>query len=66
VHLSRWVEHTSDGKTKYHLGYRGSAGDVPDLDLSDLFYHSSDKTHEFLGRKIGTDAIPECELISCC
>jgi len=65
-YLDKWVEHTVDGKTKYHLGYRGSSNDVPDVDLSDVFYHSSDKTHEFLQRKIGTDEIPECELISCC
>lgn len=65
-HLDKWVEHTADGKTKYHLAYRGSANDVPDVDLSEVFYHSSNGTHEFLQRKIGTDEIPECEVISCC
>ena len=65
-HLDRWVEHTADGKTKYHLAFRGSADEV-DVDLSCLFYHRGyDKGHEFLGLEIGTDQIPECELISCC
>ncbi len=66
-YLDKWVEHTADGKTKYHLGFRGSANDVPDVYLSSLFYHRGyKKGHEFLGLEIGTDAIPECELISCC
>ena len=56
-YLDKWVEHTADGKTKYHLGFRGSADDVPDVDLSSLFYHRGyKKGHEFLGLEIGTDA----------
>lgn len=67
-YLDKWVEHTPDGKsTKYHLSYRGSSNEIPDnIDMSFLFYHGGKEAHEFLGKKIGTDEIPECELISCC
>lgn len=67
-YLDKWVEHAVDGKTtKYHLAYRGSSNDITDdVDMSFLFYHGGKEVHEFLGRKIGTDEIPECELLSCC
>jgi len=67
-YLDKRVEHAVDGKTtKCHLAYRGSSNDIPDdVDMSFLFHHGGKEMHEFLGRKIGTDEIPECELLSCC
>ena len=65
-YLDTWVEQTQAGKTRYHLGFNGTATDIP-VDLSELFYHSSGgQSHEFFGKKIGTAEIPECELITCC
>ena len=63
-YLDKGVEHAVDGKTtKYHLAYRGSSNDISDdVDMSFLFYCGGKEMHEFLGRKIGTDEIPECEL----
>ena len=64
-YLDKWIEHTNDCRTRYHLAYRGSGNDVPE-DLSLLFSHESSGEHEFLEKKIGTSEIPECELVTCC